>query len=48
MTKRKNYSSRCRQVHAKYDPEREKHKESVFFEIKTFTGLEYVSSKEFS
>tara|TARA_B100000795_G_C22773442_1_gene428936 strand:+ start:1277 stop:1519 length:243 start_codon:yes stop_codon:yes gene_type:complete len=32
----------------KYVPVREKHEDSVFFEIKTFTGLEYVSSKEFS
>ena len=32
----------------KYVPVREKHEDSVFFEIKTVTGLEYVSSKEFS
>jgi hypothetical protein len=32
----------------KYVPVREKHEDSVFFEIKTFTGLEYISSKEFS
>tara|TARA_R110000851_G_scaffold331259_1_gene505200 strand:+ start:970 stop:1212 length:243 start_codon:yes stop_codon:yes gene_type:complete len=31
----------------KYVPVREKHEDSVFFEIKTSTGLEYVSPKEF-
>ena len=31
----------------KYVPVREKHEDSVFFEIKTSTGLEYASPKEF-
>ena len=31
----------------KYVPVREKHEDSVFFEIKTSTGLEYASFKEF-
>ena len=31
----------------KYVPVREKHENSVFFEIKTSTGLEYASFKEF-
>ena len=31
----------------KYVPVREKHEDSVFFEIKTSTGVEYVTAKEF-
>ena len=31
----------------KYVPVREKHEDSVFFEIKTSKGLEYASPKEF-
>ena len=31
----------------KYVPVREKHENSVFFEIKTSTGVEYASAKEF-
>ena len=31
----------------KYVPVREKHEDSEFFEIKTSTGLEYASPKEF-
>ena len=31
----------------KYVPVREKHEDSVFFEIKTSTGVEYASPKEF-
>tara|TARA_R110002074_G_scaffold79005_1_gene178437 strand:- start:227 stop:469 length:243 start_codon:yes stop_codon:yes gene_type:complete len=31
----------------KYVPVREKHEDSVFFEIKTSTGVEYASVKEF-
>ena len=31
----------------KYVPVREKHEDSVFFEIKTSTGVEYASAKEF-
>jgi len=31
----------------KYVPVKEKHEDSVFFKIKTFTGVEYVSVKEF-
>ena len=31
----------------KYVPVREKHKDSVFFEIKTPVGVEYVSKEEF-
>ena len=31
----------------KYVPVREKHEASVFFEIQTSTGVEYVTAKEF-
>ena len=31
----------------KYVPVKEKHEDSVFFKIKTFTGVEYASVKEF-
>ena len=31
----------------KYVPVREKHENSVFFEIKTSTGVDYASAKEF-
>ena len=31
----------------KYVPVREKHEDSVFFEIKTSTGVEYAAAKEF-